>query len=101
VPALVVTYAGDVLWAAMVFWIIAIAFPRLNHWFIAIATFAVAALVEVGQLYHAPWIDSLRATTIGGLVLGRGFLWSDLVCYAAGAAVAAVVDLALVRRRAE
>ena len=27
-------------------------------------------LVEVGQLYHAPWIDSIRRTTLGGLVLG-------------------------------
>ena len=35
----------------------------------------------VGQLYHAPWIDSVRQTTLGGLVLENGYLWTDLVCY--------------------
>ena len=40
--------------------------------------------VELSQLYHAPWIDSIRQTTLGGLILGFGFLWSDLACYAVG-----------------
>ena len=35
-------------------------------------------------LYHAPWIDNLRQTTLGGLVLGFGFLWSDIFCYTIG-----------------
>jgi len=46
---------------------------------------ALAFAVEVSQLYHAPWIDSIRSTTLGGLVLGFGFLWTDLVCYLVGA----------------
>ena len=29
--------------------------------------------IEMSQLYHAQWIDSIRATTLGGLVLGYGF----------------------------
>lgn len=40
--------------------------------------------VEISQLYHSQWIDSLRHTSIGGLVLGRGFLWSDLISYTLG-----------------
>jgi len=39
---------------------------------------------EVSQFYHAPWIDSIRSTTLGGLVLGFGFKLSDLVCYCVG-----------------
>jgi hypothetical protein len=31
---------------------------------------AFSVLIEVGQLYHAPWIDTIRRTTWGGLVLG-------------------------------
>ena len=100
-PALVGTYAGDVFWAAMVFWIMATASPRSATWQIAFAAMALATLVEVCQLYHAPWIDELRGTMLGGLALGRGFLWSDLVCYAAGVAVAALADLTLVCRQAE
>ena len=43
--------------------------------------------IEVSQLYHAEWIDSIRATTLGGLVLGYGFLWNDLVAYIIGVGV--------------
>jgi len=47
----------------------------------AATALAIAYLVEISQLYHAPWIDGLRHSTPGGLILGFGFLWSDLVCY--------------------
>ena len=52
---------------------------------------------ETSQLYHAPWIDRIRATTLGGLVLGFGFLWSDIACYTVGVACAMCVDLLLRR----
>ena len=41
-------------------------------------------LIEISQLYHAPWIDAIRSTALGGLVLGFGFLWSDILCYTVG-----------------
>jgi hypothetical protein len=55
-------------------------------------------------LYHAPWIDSIRGTTLGGLILGYGYLWSDLACYAVGVGLGALMEGALIRtdhRRAE
>jgi hypothetical protein len=45
-------------------------------------TFSV--LIELSQLYDVPWIDSIRHTPLGGLVLGFGFFWSDFTCYALG-----------------
>ena len=51
--------------------------------------------IEVSQLYHAPWIDDLRRTRLGGLIVGFGFLWSDLVCYAVGVMLALLLELAL------
>ena len=54
--------------------------------------------VEVSQLYQAPWINALRATRIGALALGQGFLWSDVVCYALGVTLAVAVDSRIVRR---
>jgi len=48
--------------------------------------------VEISQLYHTPWIDSIRQTTLGGLVLGFGFLWTDLIWYSVGIAIGAVTD---------
>ena len=99
-PPFVATYAGDALWAAMVFWIAAVLFPRAATARLAAVAFGVALLVELSQLYHAPWIDGVRATRLGALALGSGFLWSDLACYAVGAALAAGTDLLLARRRA-
>jgi len=51
---------------------------------------ALAFLVKISQLYHTPWIDSIRQTTLGGLVLGFGFLWTDLICYSVGIALGTV-----------
>jgi hypothetical protein len=52
--------------------------------------------VEVSQLYHAPWIDGIRGTWLGGVVLGHGFLWSDIACYTVGVALGVVIELVLV-----
>jgi hypothetical protein len=54
-------------------------------------------MIEVSQLYHAPWIDSVRHTTLGGLALGYDFDWRDLVCYAIGIGCAALLDACLCR----
>lgn len=50
----------------------------------AIATYTFAVLIEVSQLYQAARITAWRETFMGKMILGHGFLWSDLVCYAAG-----------------
>ncbi|HYW12873.1 MAG TPA: DUF2809 domain-containing protein, partial [Longimicrobium sp.] len=64
---------------------------------VATAAGIISLAVELGQLYHAPWIEAVRHTRLGGLVLGFGFLWSDLACYAVGIALAALIDRAIVR----
>ena len=91
-PSFVAAYAGDTLWATMVFLLFAIVTPRTRTMTIAAAALAFSYAIEISQLYHAPWIDSIRAMTIGGLVLGSDFVWSDLVCYTVGVGIAGVVD---------
>jgi hypothetical protein len=97
-PAVVATYAGDTLYATMVFVGLAILAPRSSTARLATTALALSVAIEVSQLYHASWIDQIRDTTPGALVLGYGFLWSDLACYVAGVALGAGVD-ALMRRR--
>lgn len=48
--------------------------------------------IEFSQLYKAPWINELRHTLFGRLVLGEGFLWSDLLCYVVGIGIGILVD---------
>lgn len=97
-PASVGLYAGDVLWATMVYLLFAAIWPRALIRRLAVSATVFALAIEVGQLYHAPWIDAVRDTRLGGLVLGFGFLWSDFVCYAVGIALAVVLDRAIIRR---
>ena len=83
------------LWALGVFLGLGCLAPHTRTVRRAIVALAVSYGVEVSQLYHAPWIDELRHTTLGALILGFGFLWSDLACYTAGVALGALVDHAV------
>jgi hypothetical protein len=99
-PRFVVAYVGDVLWAAMVYLLIAAAWRTASTGRVAAGAAIFSLAIELSQLYHAPWIDAVRQTRIGGLVLGFGFLWSDLACYAVAIALAAALDRVLARRSA-
>ena len=83
-PQWVHSYLGDALWAFMVFLLFGLFFHRKSTLWIAIAALTFSYTIEISQLYHASWIDTLRANHLGGLILGFGFLWSDLVCYTLG-----------------
>jgi hypothetical protein len=97
-PASIVRHGGDALWAAMVFWLVALLRPTTATSRVAIIALTIALTVEASQLYQAPWIDAARATPLGALLLGQGFLWVDLLRYAAGVALAAMLDGWLTRR---
>jgi hypothetical protein len=94
-PGFVSAYSGDMLWALVDFLAIGLFLPRLSTWRIAALAMSFSVMIEVSQLYHAPWIDSIRGTTLGALVLGHGFLWSDLACYVAGVGLGVLGELIL------
>jgi hypothetical protein len=91
-PALLSTYTPDVLWAMLVFFIAIFLAPRQPLPVVALAALGFALLMECSQLYQAQWINVLRATRIGGLLLGHGFLWSDVVCYGVGVGLGASLN---------
>ena len=94
-PRFIAAYAGDTLWALAAFLGLGLILPRALTRTIALLAMSFSVAVEISQLYHAPWIDSIRQTTAGGLVLGFGFLWSDLVCYAVGVCVGMLIDVGI------
>jgi hypothetical protein len=101
-PGFVAAYAGDTLWALAAFLGIGLTVPRASTWQVAILAMWFSALVEVSQLYHAPWIDSIRGTTLGGLALGFDFVWSDLACYAVGVGLGVLIEaIGGIRARSE
>lgn len=75
---------GDALWALMVFVGCGFLLPRASTLTLALLALTFAWGVEFSQLYHAPWLDAVRATLPGRLVLGTTFYWPDLVAYAVG-----------------
>jgi membrane-bound acyltransferase YfiQ involved in biofilm formation len=86
-PGWFAKYSGDILWALMVFLGIGFIFSRWSIRSVAIGSLVFSFLIEFSQLYHSQWIESIRHTTLGGLILGYGFLWSDLVCYTIGVGI--------------
>jgi len=91
-PEFVRTYAGDTLWALMVFLGLGIVFPRARTGTIVLAAIGIAFAVEFSQLYETDWINRIRAMRIGGLALGRGWVTTDLVCYTVGVALGALAE---------
>jgi Protein of unknown function (DUF2809) len=91
-PKFVTAYAGDTLWAFAAFLGFGLLLPRASTWHVAALAATFSMLIEVSQLYHAPWIDAIRATTPGGLILGFSFVWTDLACYAAGVVLGVVFE---------
>jgi len=85
-------YLGDILWAMMVYFGCRFLFVNMRKRVACVLALVFSYLIEISQLYHAPWIDSIRATALGGLVLGFGFLWSDILCYTVGVLLGIIVD---------
>lgn len=82
----------------MVFLIWAMVFPASSTSKLAGLALITSLLDEFSQMYHAPWIDAIRRTTIGHLILGTDFAWADIAAYVLGIAAVAAVD-AIGRRR--
>jgi hypothetical protein len=78
---------GDALWAMMVFCIWRIILVKQELRLIAIVSLTHSFLVEFSQLIRWPWLVSFRNTFIGHMMLGQGFLWTDLLAYAIGIAI--------------
>ena len=92
-PRVLADYSGDTPWALAAFLGMGLVFPRASTWRVALLAFSFSILIEAGQLYHAPWIDSIRRTTLGGLVLGFDFVWSDLDCYSVGVGLGILIEM--------
>lgn len=91
-------YPGDALWALMVMLLFGYANPRWSITHAALAALATSFAVEFSQLYQAAWINTIRSTTLGHLVLGSGFDPRDLLAYTVGVIVGAVVESLTLRR---
>jgi hypothetical protein len=93
IPALIYPYLGDTFYAMMIYAIMAIFFNKSSASNLLTLTIIICFTIEASQLYQAEWINQIRQNKLGGLILGFGFLWSDLVSYSIGSALAFLIDL--------
>jgi hypothetical protein len=98
-PAALGKYPGDALWALMVLFGIAFLRPDLRPRQLAALALGVSWLVELSQLYQAPWINSIRSTHLGHLVLGSRFHWLDMLAYPLGVSIGLILDISFFYRR--
>ncbi|EGT3614735.1 DUF2809 domain-containing protein [Clostridium perfringens] len=91
-PDLIAPYLGDVLWATMVYFGFRFLFPKNKTEICFLVAIIFSFAIEISQLYQAQWINNIRATTLGALILGHGFLWSDLICYTIGILIGCFID---------
>ena len=85
-------HLGDGLWAAMIYFGFRFLMTRASIKATAYGALSFCFLIELSQLYQAEWINAIRHTVLGGLVLGFGFLWSDMVSYTVGVFLAWQID---------
>lgn len=98
IPASILPYMGDVLYTTMYFFIFGFLFPKWTALKIAICSILLCFAIEFLQCYQADWIENIRDNyKLGGLILGHGFLWSDLICYTLGGGLGWLIDLKMSR----
>ncbi len=85
-------WIGDVLWAAMVYSIVRVLFTRHTMKWAATVSLLFSFSIEISQLYQQPWINKIRATTLGHLVLGQTFSWGDMLSYTLGVSMVFILD---------
>ncbi|MDD1608270.1 MAG: DUF2809 domain-containing protein [Methylococcaceae bacterium] len=91
-PLFLGKYPGDALWALMVFLLIGLLCPALCTYQTALFAVAISFTVEFSQLYQALWINTIRQTTLGHLVLGSHFHTVDLLAYLLGVSFGAILE---------
>jgi len=73
----------------VVFWCVFVSLflPRVRPLKIAVAVLLVTCLLECLQLWHPPFLETMRRPFIGRALLGTSFVWSDFPYYIVGSAV--------------
>jgi len=96
-PAWYGLYFGDYLWAMLLFFVFALILRKVSTLKVAAMALLFTYSIEVSQLFHPPWLETLRSIKVFALILGYGFLWSDIVAYTLGIATGVLVEEFLLR----
>ena len=82
--AVVPFFVGDMLYAMMMVALFRLILLVKPVWMVCLLSLILCFSIECSQLLTYDWLVQLRATLLGRLILGQGFLWSDLFAYTVG-----------------
>ncbi|MBD1428862.1 ribosomal maturation YjgA family protein [Sphingobacterium litopenaei] len=83
---------GDALYAVMVYLGFRFVFIRKPLYYALLLSIVFCFIIEFLQLVQSPLLIEARNHSLLRLVLGQGFLWSDLIAYSIGAFVCYLLD---------
>jgi Protein of unknown function (DUF2809) len=86
-PNLFRDYGGDILSATCIYFGVQFLMHRYSVWQAGLVAYILCVLIELQQLITWKPLLRLREETPADILLGHGFLWSDLACYAVGVAI--------------
>lgn len=92
-PNIINLFLGDSLWAMMIFFFCKLFWENWKLKKVGLTSLTFCFIIELSQLYQANWINVIRKTTLGWLILWRGFLWSDLLAYTIGISLGIIIDI--------
>lgn len=83
-------YFGDVLVVILIYSFIRI-FITDKVRLLPLYVFIFAVLVEISQYFHLVSLLELSDSKLAAVILGTGFDWKDILCYASGSLICAIV----------
>ncbi|MGB5963498.1 MAG: DUF2809 domain-containing protein [Coleofasciculaceae cyanobacterium] len=78
---------GSVAYQILLMMLVAFCLPKTTPVWVAIGVCLFSCAIEFLQLWQAPFLQAIRATLPGRLVLGTTFSWSDFPAYFIGSFV--------------
>ncbi|WP_145334269.1 DUF2809 domain-containing protein [Paenibacillus xylanexedens] len=91
-PDWVHEHFGDALWAGMIYFGVRMVCIHSNRARALWGSVTFSWMIEFSQLIQTPWLNNLRSTLLGALILGRGFLFMDLIRYLIGILCVYLID---------
>ena len=86
-------HAGGALYEIVWIGFFASLLPHTRPWHIPLAVLFATTLIELLQLWHPPFLQTIRATFIGHALLGNTFSWWDFPHYIIGSSLGLVLLL--------
>lgn len=91
-PDWVHEHFGDALWAGMIYFGARMVFIHSSRARAVWISVMFSWGIEFSQMIQVPWLNELRSTIWGALILGRGFLVIDLIRYLIGILCVYLID---------